>query len=84
MMDRTPEQQKLVDATNLLAEYAEKNLPAGYTIVLEFFDDECSLELVNPDGEDIVVHPETCAFADACEAAHQEQFTKDGGWRDGD
>lgn len=70
-MDRTPDQQKLVDAINLLAEYAEKNLPDGYTIVLQFCSDECALELVDEFGEVIDYSGEGGAFADACVEARE-------------
>lgn len=71
MRGRTPEQQKLVDAINLLAEYAEKNLPAGYIIVLEFTDYECSLALVDEFGDEIDYSGEGGSFAAACWAARE-------------
>ncbi len=47
-----PTEQKIIAATNLLAEYIEKSLPPGWTLTLTMNSEEACLVLEDIDGED--------------------------------
>lgn len=46
---------KLIEAVNVLADYATDHLPDGYQIECRFGKDECSICVIDPDGEDVYV-----------------------------
>ena len=57
------------EAINLLARYAEQNLPDGYTVILSFRRSEASMQVEGPDGDDIEGDDPSRGFANACEVA---------------
>ena len=62
---------KLIDAINILAEYAETHLPAGYEIELRFGKDDAGINVVDPEGDVIDVDPDgaIATFRLACQEA---------------
>ena len=64
--------RRLIDAVNLLGEYAEQHLPDGFTITLEFRQSECCLSLEDEDVNDIeVMSDDGSMFRLACEDAQE-------------
>lgn len=73
--------RQLIDAVNLLAEYAMQHLPADYTITLSLTKSEASLRLEDPDGDEIEIpHDDGSSFRNACDAAvdHEAEWAGDG------
>lgn len=68
----------LIDALNTIGEYVAKHLPAAYSIEAEFNKDGASIELVDPEGEEIQVDAEPgCSWIRlACEAAKEDEKGK--------
>ena len=60
------------EAINLLARYAEQNLPDGYTVILTFSKREASMQLEKPDGDDIGGDYSPRGFVEACEVARED------------
>ena len=56
-----PSHQATIDAINLLADVAD-DLPDDWTIELRFSNDEASLTLLDPFGDDVEVHGDGCKF----------------------
>lgn len=70
--------KRLIAAINLLGEYAEKNLPSGYEIILHFAKEEASMDLIDPIGFDVEVQsPDRgqSSFAEACLIAKEIEIT---------
>ena len=59
----------LTECLNLLCEHAERNLPEDWTIVVKFGRNESTIELVDPDGNDIE-DSEAKSFDDYCDVAN--------------
>ena len=59
------------EAINLLARFAEQNLPDGYTIILTFSKREASMQLEGPD-DDIEGDYSPQGFVEACEVARED------------
>lgn len=70
-----PTHSELIDALNLLCEYAEEHLPKDYTITAEFTREEQTLELTDRDGEVIESYPDALlsAFAQMCTDARGDE-----------
>ena len=70
------EHRALIDAVNLLAEYATKHIADGFEIVLHFNREEAYMDLTNLEtGNDIEIgHSDWgwSSFAVACEDSHGE------------
>lgn len=69
--------QELIDAVNLICDYAQKNLPSGWSIDLTLARDECSSELFDPMGdeiEDTFGESGISSIAAMCDHAHQVEF----------
>jgi hypothetical protein len=60
--------KKLEDAVNLLSDYAQANLPAGYEITVSFSGDGHSVFLYDPDWNDVEINEddELSSFSNAC------------------
>ena len=58
--------QALNRAVNRLAAYAEKHLPPDWEITLRFARDESSMELIDPEGDDVATYE---GFGEACRDA---------------
>jgi hypothetical protein len=68
------------EAINLLARFAERNLPDGYTLILTFSKSESSMQLEGPD-DDIEGDDPPRGFVDACELAcedYEEHLNQEG------
>lgn len=70
------QERKLIDATNILCEFADKNLPAGWEIQLSMARGEATMELYDPSGAEITTDAadygtstlsEMCSMANAIE-----------------
>jgi hypothetical protein len=64
--------KKLIDAINLLGEYAEANLPPDFEIILRFSKTEATMDLGDPWGCDVDIPTadhDVSTFAEACETA---------------
>lgn len=73
-MSDTDIQRKLIDAINLLAEYADAHLPVGVELSLTFTRGEATLRLEDCGGDEIEVHTPDAGistFAEACVAAKE-------------
>lgn len=71
---RTPEDIALIDAINLLSQYAERHLPDGYYVELRFGKDDCGICVIDPDGEDVFVDCDSsiATFRAACRDARDD------------
>jgi hypothetical protein len=81
-MSRYARKRPLVVAVNRLAGYGEK-LPKGWKITLEFWSDEASISLEDPDGNDVDFDYGDDAFAEAVEMANYRQRHRDSATRSG-
>lgn len=73
-MAYSAEDQALIDAVNLLGEYAEQHLPAGYQVVLSFSAEEASIDVFRPDGDELEFQPygDIAGFRQACMDATED------------
>ena len=68
------------EAINLLARFAEQNLPDGYTVILAFSKIEASMQLEGPD-DDIEGDDLPRGFVEVCELAcedYEEHLDQEG------
>ena len=69
-----PSQQATIDAINLLALIAD-DLPDDWAIELRFSNDEASLSLLDPFGDEVEVYGDGCKFrASVAKAKLQGDF----------
>lgn len=47
-----PANRELFDALNLICKYGMEHLAEGWEISISISSDECSIELLNPEGEE--------------------------------
>ena len=59
------------EAINLLARFAQQELPDGYTVILAFSKSESSMQLEGPD-DDIEGDDPPRGFVEACELARED------------
>jgi hypothetical protein len=62
----------LIDAVNLICEFVEGNLPQGWNLSLTMNSEDASLELLDPNGDDVDIgtsDPGYSNLAQACDDA---------------
>lgn len=64
---KTPSDQKLNEAVNLLCEYCEHHLADDYEIVLMMRNDEAGIDLIDPEGYDVLVDVDECSVREICD-----------------
>ena len=64
------------EAINLLARYAEENLPDGYTIILSFRQTEAWMDIMQFNGEKIDGDYSARGFVEACEVACEHNLAE--------
>lgn len=66
-------QKRLIKAVNVLYQHAGCKLPEGYEIRVSFMQGYCSLELRDPNGDDVVILTDQAStFDEACVAAIED------------
>ena len=67
-MTRSDIDKSLIDAVNLLQDFADNNLPAGYQIVLSFGKEDADLQIFTPTGDELEFQPDSsvASFRMAC------------------
>lgn len=66
---------KLIDAVNLLADFARHNLAPDWEISLRLTREEATIELTDPDGNDVDVYTNDASSIRECCETSQEPST---------
>ena len=74
---RYKDRQHEVEIINHLGKLAEQ-LPYGYSITLEFTNNEGSATLENPEGDEVSFDSDTNWFVEAIEAAIDDELESEG------
>lgn len=69
---RTPSDQKLNDAVNLLCEYCEHHLADDYEIVLRMNSVDAGIDLIDPEGYDVLTDVDECSVRELCDQSREE------------
>ena len=66
--------RQLIDAVNLLCEYAIRRLPPGYQLSLGVLNGEATVELIDDDGEEVewFADLDYACWEAACDAATED------------
>lgn len=72
-------EKKLIDAANFIGQFVSKNLPADWEIILTINSKESSIELIDPDGEEVEYYSEVdvSTISGMCNNANEEDILGD-------